>query len=65
MTPDQSERKQRVRSPCVAICVLDDKDICVGCHRSGDEIMCWTQFTDDERRTVLARVAEREKSVLL
>lgn len=58
-------RKERARSPCVSVCALDEEDICIGCHRSADEIMHWTRMTDDERREVLSKVAEREKAALL
>lgn len=58
-------REDRVRSPCVSVCALDERDICIGCHRTGDEITQWTQLTDDQRRVVLALVAEREQKALL
>lgn len=54
---------EKVRSPCVSICALDDNDICVGCHRSSDEIMRWSQMSNEERREVLRKVAERERRV--
>lgn len=55
----------KVRSPCVSICALDGDDLCVGCHRSGDEITRWSQMSDEERRDVLRKVAERESKVLI
>ncbi len=55
----------KVRSPCVSVCALDDNDLCIGCQRSGDEILRWTSMTNDERREVLRNVAEREKKVAL
>ena len=55
----------KVRSPCVQICALDERDICIGCQRTGDEILRWTQMTNDERREVLRKVAVREKKVSL
>lgn len=54
-----------VRSPCVSICALDENDICIGCCRTGDEIMYWTQMSSQERRQVLVKVAERERKVAL
>ncbi|MCA6065308.1 DUF1289 domain-containing protein [Thalassolituus marinus] len=51
-----------VRSPCVSICALDDNDVCVGCYRTGQEISSWGRFSDDERREVLKKVAEREQA---
>ncbi|HLT13311.1 MAG TPA: DUF1289 domain-containing protein [Marinobacter sp.] len=53
--------RDRVRSPCVSVCALDESDICIGCQRTGDEILRWISMTDDERREVLQKVAEREK----
>lgn len=55
----------KVRSPCVSICALDDKDMCVGCHRSGDEITRWSQMSNEERQEVLRKVAERESKFLI
>ncbi|HIB67669.1 MAG TPA: DUF1289 domain-containing protein, partial [Phycisphaerales bacterium] len=50
-------RADRVRSPCVSVCALDENDVCIGCHRTSDEILHWTRMTDDERREVLKLVA--------
>ncbi|MEQ9546453.1 MAG: DUF1289 domain-containing protein [Marinobacter sp.] len=55
----------KVRSPCVSVCALDANDVCIGCHRTGDEIMRWTRMTNDERRDVLKEVAKREEKVAL
>ncbi|MCK7545146.1 DUF1289 domain-containing protein [Marinobacter bryozoorum] len=59
------ESRRRVRSPCVSVCALDEKDICIGCHRTGDEILRWTTMTDEERKRVLEYVAERESGSLI
>lgn len=55
----------KVRSPCVQVCALDEKDMCIGCQRTGDEILRWTQMTNEERREVLRNVAIREQKVAL
>ncbi|GAA0850593.1 MULTISPECIES: DUF1289 domain-containing protein [Marinobacter] len=55
----------KVRSPCVSVCALDENDVCIGCHRTGDEILRWTQMSNDERREVLREVAKREQKVAL
>jgi len=55
----------KVNSPCVSVCALDENSICVGCQRSSDEIIGWTSMTNDQRREVLRKVAEREKKVAL
>jgi predicted Fe-S protein YdhL (DUF1289 family) len=41
-----------VESPCVRICALDDRQICLGCGRSLDEIARWSRMTSDEKRAV-------------
>lgn len=51
---------QPVPSPCVNICALDEHNICIGCLRSGEEIMRWGKMTNVERRQVLQNIAERE-----
>ncbi|MDV2080060.1 DUF1289 domain-containing protein [Marinobacter xestospongiae] len=58
-------RQDRVASPCVSICALDEQDVCIGCHRTGDEILRWTQMSNDEKREVLVKVAQREQAVSL
>ena len=56
MTTDSQSQAQApgdtVESPCVRICTLDDRQICVGCGRSLDEIARWSRMTSDERRAV-------------
>ena len=55
----------KVRSPCVSVCALDENDICIGCQRTGDEITDWGRLTNEERLQVLEKVAERERLVAL
>ncbi|WP_166269329.1 DUF1289 domain-containing protein [Marinobacter caseinilyticus] len=55
----------KVRSPCISVCALDESDVCIGCQRTGDEIMYWTQMTNEERLDVLRKVAEREAQIAL
>lgn len=55
----------KVGSPCVSICALDGNDLCVGCYRTGDEIMRWSQMSNEQRREVLKKVAERERKALI
>ncbi|HDZ38400.1 MAG TPA: DUF1289 domain-containing protein [Marinobacter sp.] len=53
----------KVRSPCVSICALDESDMCVGCQRTSDEILRWSSMTNRERKAVLVNVAEREQGI--
>ena len=42
-----------LQSPCVRVCCLDDKDMCLGCGRLLAEIRDWHQSDDAERKRVL------------
>ena len=50
-----------VRSPCIAVCSLDERDMCIGCQRTGDEITRWGRMSDEERRAVLVLVEQRAR----
>ncbi len=47
------------QSPCISVCLLDDRDICVGCYRSADEITDWFLADAEGKREILARARER------
>ena len=40
------------KSPCVNICVLEDK-YCVGCGRSIEDISLWNTYTPEQKRKVI------------
>lgn len=51
-----------VTSPCINICRMDpDTGWCEGCQRSIAEITCWSRVSDDDKRLILAAVAERRE----
>lgn len=52
---------ERVKSPCVSICVLDEQDICQGCFRSGEEITDWLAIDDQGRTEILKRCEQRRQ----
>ncbi|WP_293268499.1 DUF1289 domain-containing protein [Neptunomonas sp.] len=52
---------EKVKSPCVRQCCLDEQDICLGCSRSLQEILDWTVITEEERRAVLVQAKIRKK----
>ncbi len=53
--------KQRILSPCVRNCCLDDDDVCLGCHRSLDEILGWHGADDEERSATLSACELRKE----
>jgi predicted Fe-S protein YdhL (DUF1289 family) len=51
-----------VPSPCTNICRMSpDTGWCEGCQRTIDEITRWSRSSDDDRRRILAAVAERRE----
>lgn len=50
-----------VPSPCISVCQIDHATgLCIGCRRSLDEIRDWPILTAEEKRALLARLAERD-----
>lgn len=50
-----------IRSPCIGVCALDEKDLCIACRRTGIEIAEWGVLTDEEKKTVWALIRAREE----
>lgn len=49
-----------VDTPCVKVCrMLEGGGLCRGCGRTLDEIARWTTMTTEERRLIMAGLAER------
>ncbi|TWT75417.1 DUF1289 domain-containing protein [Allorhodopirellula solitaria] len=48
-----------VRSPCTGICLLNEREICTGCHRSRSEIGRWSIASSEEKRSILGAVRSR------
>lgn len=57
---DDIWKRDEIESPCVKICVLHPEvRICIGCHRTPDEIARWSAMTPAERRAVIAELPNR------
>lgn len=55
-------RARREQSPCIGVCVIDEATgLCEGCLRTLEEIARWGASSAEERRAVLAAVAERRR----
>lgn len=50
---------ETVESPCVRSCCLDDRDICLGCGRTLDEIRRWSEMTETEKQDSLKLSEQR------
>ncbi len=51
--------KRELASPCVSVCLLDEKDICLGCYRSAEEITDWFMADPQEKQEILDRARDR------
>ncbi|MFO6425324.1 DUF1289 domain-containing protein [Motilimonas sp. KMU-193] len=52
-----------IPSPCVRNCCLDEQDICMGCHRSLDEIIAWHDCSHTEKQAIINRAQQRALKV--
>lgn len=58
---DEVWRRDEIESPCKKICVMHPAaEICIGCFRTRHEIGGWSRMTPEERREIMAVLAERE-----
>jgi uncharacterized protein len=48
-----------IPSPCIDICTLDDRNVCVGCGRHIDEIAAWGAAAADTKLLIVAAARER------
>lgn len=48
-------------SPCVRNCCLDEKDVCLGCFRTMQEIMEWGDASEKRRREIMLQAKLREE----
>jgi len=57
---DDVWKRDEIASPCVKLCVVHpEARICVGCHRTIDEISQWSKLSHDERADVMANLPSR------
>ena len=48
-------------SPCVGVCQINAKTkYCLGCWRTLREVAHWSRYTDEEKRTVLVALRDRQ-----
>lgn len=57
---DEVWRRQEIESPCVKVCILHpEARICLGCHRTADEIALWSRLSPEARRAIMAELPGR------
>mgnify|MGYP002641060515 CR=1 FL=1 len=45
-----------VESPCKRNCCLNEKDVCVGCLRTLEEIKQWSQASENRKKEIIERI---------
>ncbi|NOU46191.1 MAG: DUF1289 domain-containing protein [Bacteroidales bacterium] len=48
-----------IKSPCMKICFRDSNDVCFGCRRTGEEVGKWSQYSNEEKKAVIAKTYQR------
>jgi predicted Fe-S protein YdhL (DUF1289 family) len=52
---------ESIRSPCVAVCALDEDDVCLGCYRTGEEITDWFMASNEQKLEIM-RASEARRA---
>jgi len=50
------------KSPCIAVCVLDERDVCMGCYRTGEEITDWFMADNARKQEILEASCARRRA---
>ena len=50
-----------IPSPCIGICQTGSKGYCIGCFRSREERLYWTQADDNAKRQIIRACNRRRK----
>ena len=54
-----------IPSPCVGVCISNNRGYCKGCFRSRDERQYWLKLSDAQKREVVRLCAQRKRKVWL
>jgi uncharacterized protein len=57
---DEVWKRAEIESPCVKVCVIDPVSrLCLGCHRTIEEIAGWSAMTAEARSRLMAELPGR------
>ena len=57
---DDVWKRAEVDSPCIKLCTIHPTErICIGCHRTIEEIAAWGTMPPDLRRAIMAELPAR------
>lgn len=61
MATSENSTEGDLPSPCIKVCRLDETGwLCLGCHRTLDEIAGWSGYTPAQKQAVLERLSARK-----
>ncbi|MCZ8156664.1 MAG: DUF1289 domain-containing protein [Leptospira sp.] len=50
------------KSPCIRVCMMDpESGLCAGCFRTLEEIGLWSQFTMEQKESILSELELRRR----
>ncbi|WP_340680762.1 DUF1289 domain-containing protein [Paraglaciecola sp.] len=52
-----------VESPCIRNCCLDANDLCVGCFRTLEEILSWSESLPEAKQQILLNCQNRKSNI--
>ncbi|WP_299377249.1 DUF1289 domain-containing protein [uncultured Kiloniella sp.] len=59
------ELDSSIPSPCTSVCQMDDlTQLCIGCHRTIDEIRDWVIMTGEEKQELLESIDQRRTGMV-
>lgn len=59
------ELDSSIPSPCTSVCQMDDlTQLCIGCHRTIDEIRDWIIMTGEEKQELLESIDQRRTGMV-
>ncbi len=51
-----------IKKPCIKQCCLDEKDVCLGCFRTLDDMLVWHKSTDSQKHEILVIASKRKRA---
>ncbi|MDH5433384.1 MAG: DUF1289 domain-containing protein [Gammaproteobacteria bacterium] len=51
----------KIASPCISLCCLDEEDVCIGCYRHIDEITGWHGADKKRRQEIIENTLIRKE----
>ena len=51
-------------TPCIQVCIIvGESGLCLGCHRSLQEVGSWSRLDDEARRTIMGELKARRSRI--